>query len=201
MKKHIAVSAIEHFTNIKFNCDIRILADENGEPLFCAKDIASALGYKDPDQAIRKNCRYPSLRRVPHPQSKTKTFEMTFIYEADVYCLVFRSRLPSAQEFAWWIAKEVLPTLREKGVVANDEASVMLSKLYLDSILETRNIVDVMEHKQRKDMERLKEDMRIIKSKYNNNRDEDGFYVLDPIPGSEAYRFIVLKKSPVKSAI
>lgn len=36
---------------------VRVLTDDNGEPLFVAKDVAEALGYKDPTTAIKSHCR------------------------------------------------------------------------------------------------------------------------------------------------
>ena len=54
----------------------------------------------------------------------TETVELGFghrpkgiilIHEADVYRLVMRSKLPSAERFQDWVVEEVLPTLRENG--------------------------------------------------------------------------------------
>lgn len=36
---------------------IRVVTDESGEPLFVAKDICEALGYKDPTTAVRNHCK------------------------------------------------------------------------------------------------------------------------------------------------
>ncbi|MBQ5392856.1 MAG: Bro-N domain-containing protein [Bacteroidaceae bacterium] len=34
-------------------CIIRTMSDEQGEPLFCGKDVCDALGYTNPQKALR----------------------------------------------------------------------------------------------------------------------------------------------------
>ena len=43
---------IETYTSTEFG-SIRALRDENGEPLFVAKDVAEVLGYSNPQKAVR----------------------------------------------------------------------------------------------------------------------------------------------------
>ncbi|MFI3214319.1 MAG: phage antirepressor KilAC domain-containing protein [Eubacteriales bacterium] len=50
-----------------------------------------------------------------------KIQEINFIYEPDLYRLVMKSKLPSAQEFERWVFEEVLPSLRKYGMYAKDE--------------------------------------------------------------------------------
>ena len=38
---------------VNSQCAIRTMSNEQGEPLFCAKDVAVALGYKRTSEAIR----------------------------------------------------------------------------------------------------------------------------------------------------
>lgn len=95
---------------------------ENGEVLFGATDVATALGYSNPRKAIADHCRYVTKRDVPHPQSPDKTIEMSFIPESDVYLLIFRSKLPDAEKFTSWVVEEVLPTLRKTGTYIVQQA-------------------------------------------------------------------------------
>ena len=88
---------------------------EDGEVLFGATDVAKALGYSNPHDAVNRHCRYLVKREVPHPQSDGKTIEFSFIPESDVYLLIFRSKLPGAEKFTDWVTKEVLPALRKTG--------------------------------------------------------------------------------------
>lgn len=88
---------------------------EDGKTLFCGLDAARALEYADTDSAIRRHCRYPLKRRVPHPQNSEKTIEMTFITDGDLCRLAAKSELPGADAFEKWIFDEVIPTVLRTG--------------------------------------------------------------------------------------
>ena len=94
--------------------DVRII-EEDGRVLFCGKDVAKALGYTNPQKAIRDHCRYRTNRSVPHPQSLGKLLDIVFIPEGDVYRLIIHSKLPAAERFEKWVFDEVLPTIRKTG--------------------------------------------------------------------------------------
>ena len=87
----------------------------DGKPYFCGSDIAKALGYARPNDAITGHCRYAVKRSTPHPQSPSKTIEMSFIPEGDVYRLIVGSKLPTAEKFERWVFDEVLPSIRRDG--------------------------------------------------------------------------------------
>ncbi len=106
-------SEIQIFKNEQFG-EIRTI-EENGKVLFCASDIAKALGYSNPRDAISKHCRCVAKRDVPHPQNPNKQIEMSFIPEGDVYRLIAHSKLPSAEKFESWVFDEVLPSIRKHG--------------------------------------------------------------------------------------
>lgn len=94
---------------------VRTAETDDGKVLFCGKDVAEALGYKDAVNALKLHCRWVAKRHVPHPQSPDKTIEMTFIPESDVYRLAFGSKLPTAERFTDWVTEEVLPAIRRHG--------------------------------------------------------------------------------------
>lgn len=108
------MNEIQIFNSPEFG-EVRTLEAEDGKVLFCGKDVASALGYKDTRHAVSAFCRYGVKCTVPHPQSPDKTIEMTFIHESDVYRLAFGSKLPTAEKFTDWVTEEVLPTIRKTG--------------------------------------------------------------------------------------
>ena len=93
--------------------NVRTILIDN-EPWFVAKDVAEALGYKDPSMATRSHCRGVSKL---HPIIDTlgRTQEVRIIREPDLYRLIVGSTLPAAQEFEAWIFEEVLPTIRKTG--------------------------------------------------------------------------------------
>lgn len=122
---------IKIFENKDFG-SLRTL-EENGKILFCGKDAAAALGYSNTKDAIKRHCRWGVKHDIPHPQSPTKTIEMTFIPEGDVYRLVAHSRLPGAVKFESWIFDEVLPSIRKTGgYVANEDMFIENYLPFLD---------------------------------------------------------------------
>lgn len=108
------------FNNPEFG-EIRTLETEGGKVLFCGIDVATALGYAKPNNAVSAHCRCTLKQGVPHPQSPDKTIEMTFIPESDVYRLAFGSKLPTAERFTDWVTEEVLPTIRKHGAYMTDD--------------------------------------------------------------------------------
>lgn len=105
------MNELEIFNNPEFG---QIRATEiSGNPYFVGKDIAEALGYTNPQKAIRD-----------HVDEEDKTLNESFtvngtmavlISESGVYSLVFGSQLPKAKEFKHWVTSEVLPTIRKHG--------------------------------------------------------------------------------------
>lgn len=88
---------------------------EDGNPLFPATECAKILGYKNPNDAIIRHCRYLVKHEVPHPQNANKTMEKTFVPEGDLYRLIMRSKLPEAVEFESWVCDRILLSLRKHG--------------------------------------------------------------------------------------
>ena len=86
---------------------IRAMYDEKGTPVFCAKDVATVLGYADTVNAITQHCRGVAFHH-PIVDSLGRTQKARFIGEGDMYRLIAHSKLPSAVEFEKWIFEEVL---------------------------------------------------------------------------------------------
>lgn len=101
--------------------DVRII-EEDGKVLFCGKDVAKALGYAKPRNAINTHCR-GALKRGVGVQTGVKAdgspaiqhIEAIFIPEGDLYRLITHSKLPAAERFEKWVFDEVLPTIRKTG--------------------------------------------------------------------------------------
>lgn len=107
------MNEIQIFNHADFG-EVRTIT-EDGNVLFCGSDVAKALGYTKPQNAVDAHCRYALKRGTPHPQSPNKIIEMSFIPESDLYRLVFRSKLPGAEKFTDWVTSEVLPSIRKTG--------------------------------------------------------------------------------------
>ena len=107
-------NTMQVFTNEEFGT-IRTV-EMNGEPWFVGKDVAVALGYSNPQKAIRD-----------HIDSENKTVNESFtvngtkgilVNESGVYALIFGSKLPDAKKFKRWVTSEVLPSIRKTGAYA-----------------------------------------------------------------------------------
>lgn len=102
--------AVFNFDNNK----VRIILDENNQPLFVAKDVATVLGYKDTVNAIKQFCNGVVIHH-PIKDSLNREQNVRVIYEPDLYRLIFGSKLESAVRFQDWVFNEVLPTIRKTG--------------------------------------------------------------------------------------
>ena len=92
-----------------------------GKPHFPASECAKILGYTNPKAAIIRHCRWVTKRDLPHPQSPERTMEMNFIPEGDLYRLIIRSKLSSAERFEKFVFDEVLPTIRKHGAYISED--------------------------------------------------------------------------------
>ena len=106
---------IEIFNSAEFG-SVRIV-QEGDRCLFCAFDVARALGYSRPNDAVSRHCRATVKRSSP---ISGKMQEINFIPEGDVYRLIVHSKLPSAERFERWVFDEVLPSLRKNGIYITD---------------------------------------------------------------------------------
>lgn len=92
---------------------VRVLVLD-GEPWFVGKDVAGVLGYARTADAVRSHCK--AARPVGVGETPTPLDPQTVIIpERDVYRLVMRSKLPSAERFEEWVVAEVLPSVRRSG--------------------------------------------------------------------------------------
>ena len=83
---------------------------------FIGKDVADALGYSNSSKAVSTHCKHIRKEMISHSQNgnmvKTQT---SLIDEGDVYRLIVKSKLPSADTFEAWLFDEVLPQMRATG--------------------------------------------------------------------------------------
>lgn len=106
------MSGLQVFDHIEFG-KIRAV-ERNGEPWLVGKDVARALGYKNPTKAVRERVD-PEDRGGSKMDTPSGTQDMTVINESGLYSLVLSSKLPSAKKFKRWITHEVIPTIRKHG--------------------------------------------------------------------------------------
>jgi len=108
------MSNITIFNNTALG-NLRVVMGQDGEPWFVAKDVAVALGYAKPENAVAAHCKYQKTCPL---ESGGQVRHVTIIPESDMYRLIIRSKLPSAEKFEAWVTEEVLPSIRKHGAYA-----------------------------------------------------------------------------------
>ena len=106
---------IQIFNNAEFG-EIRSM-EIGGEPWFVGKDVAAALGYVKPTDAVRKRV-YEEDRGISKMETPSGMQEMTVINESGLYSLILGSKLEGAKRFKRWVTSEVLPAIRKTGAYA-----------------------------------------------------------------------------------
>lgn len=90
---------------------VRILFDDNNDPLWVANDVCKILGLH-PTQTRKLDDDEKGLRVLQTLGGKQ---EMLVINESGLYNLIFRSNKPQAKIFRKWVTSEILPEIRKTG--------------------------------------------------------------------------------------
>ena len=108
------MNEIKVYKNHEFG-EIRTVSID-GDPWLVGRDVALALGYAKPENAL-----------VAHVDEEDKTStliqgsgsnyksKVVVINESGLYSLVLSSKLPGAKKFKRWVTSEVLPSIRKHG--------------------------------------------------------------------------------------
>lgn len=126
---------LQIFSNPEFG-QVRTV-EIDGQPWLVGKDVAEALGYKNPGKAIIAHVDEEDkrLEMLPQgadsqngilPSGSTKT---ALINESGLYSLILSSKMPKAKAFKHWVTSEVLPTLRKNGVYETVKAQQHIEQL------------------------------------------------------------------------
>lgn len=121
----------------------------NGDPWFVGKDVAAALGFTNPRDAISTHV-FDEDKGVESIDTLGGKQKMTVINEPGLYALVFGSRLKSAQRFKHWVTSEVLPAIRRTG--GYQMPAPQGKELLALAVLEAQKTID----EQSKAIERMK---------------------------------------------
>ena len=125
------------FKNPEFG-QIRSLTIE-GEPWFVGKDVASSLGYRVPNKAVREkiDSEDKGVSEMDTPGGKQ---DLVIINESGLYSLILSSKLPNAKKFKRWVTSEVLPAIRKTGSYTVP-AALPDRKLTADDYLRAASII------------------------------------------------------------
>ena len=120
------MNEIQIFQNQEFGA-IRTLSNEQGEPMFCLKDVCEALGLQT-KQVVRR-LMDDVFSKHPIVDNLGRTQQATFVNEDGLYDTILESRKPQAKLFRKWVTGEVLPSIRKQGgymVVRPDESDEVI---------------------------------------------------------------------------
>ena len=109
MRTEIQIFTSEVFGEIR-TCQV------NNQIMFVGKDVALALGYAKPENAIATHVdvddKTTTLIQGTGSNYKSK---VVIINESGLYALILSSKLPQAKAFKHWVTSEVLPQIRRTG--------------------------------------------------------------------------------------
>jgi len=121
------MNEITIFQNQEFGA-IRTMKNEQGEPLFCAKDVAEALGYKIARKAVQDHVDEGDVLKRNTPTTSGNQM-MLYVNESGLYSLILSSKLEGARRFKHWVTSEVLPSIRKQGgymIARQDESDEVI---------------------------------------------------------------------------
>lgn len=124
------MNELQIFNNPEFG-EIRTI-EIDGEPWFVGKDVAAALGYAKPENAVSAHVdeedKTTTLIQGTGSNYKSKS---VLINESGVYALIFSSKLPGAKKFKRWVTAEVLPAIRKAGTYTAPDMSKELQAIIM----------------------------------------------------------------------
>ena len=125
---------LQIFSNPEFG-QVRTV-EIDGQPWLVGKDVAVALGYKNPGKAIIAHVDDEDKRLVMLPQEAdsqngnvSPASKTAIINESGLYSLILSSKMPKAKAFKHWVTGEVLPAIRRDGVYQSVKAQQHIEQL------------------------------------------------------------------------
>lgn len=113
------MNELKIFNNSEFG-EIRTM-ELNGDPWFVGNDVAKALGYKKPANAVLTHVHNEDTLLKGVLDSNGKTQKTKIVNESGMYALIFGSELKKSQKFKQWVTRDVLPSLRKHGAYLTPE--------------------------------------------------------------------------------
>ncbi|EAI9413232.1 antirepressor, BRO family protein [Campylobacter jejuni] len=153
----------------KDNLEIRVIKDENNEPLFCLSDVCKALELTNPSMvkdAILKEFELSKLN-LGSFDTGFGVKEFTMIDEVQLYYVMNNSRSKNAKPFRMWVNREVLPSIRRNGNYMQKEFSKELYSL-LNDLKQANCIKDKLKNENESLKDELIQNQRELLSFYKN---------------------------------
>ena len=187
------MNELQIFNSEEFG-EIRTVTIDN-EIYFVGKDIAKALGFSNPRDAISTHV-FDEDRGVETIDTLGGKQNMTVVNESGLYALVFGSRLESAKRFKHWVTSEVLPTIRKTGGYRKPMSTAEQIKLLALGNTELNERVTDVEKK----INSLENDMPLYGCEIDDIKNHVNRKVVNVLGGktSEAYRDGSIRSSVFK---
>ena len=107
------MNGLQTFANEEFGA-VRSLMIED-MPWFVGRDVATALGYAKPQNAIKSHVDADDALNQGIIDSMGRSQPTMLINGSGLYSLILSSKLPAAKRFKRWVTSEVLPSIRRTG--------------------------------------------------------------------------------------
>ena len=101
----------------------------DGTPWLVGKDVAVALGYAKPQNAISRHVDAEDQKVAPIQGTPGGEQEMLIINESGLYSLILSSKMPKAKAFKHWVTSEVLPAIHKTGAYESFQAKQHIEQL------------------------------------------------------------------------
>ena len=118
----------------------------NNETYFVGKDVATALGYANPKNAVPAHVSEDDKLSTQIEYTGQRR-EVTVINESGLYALIFGSKLESAKRFKHWVTSEVLPSIRKTGQYQMQNLSTEMKAILMhdEKIVKIESRMDKLE--------------------------------------------------------
>ena len=168
------MNKIQEFFNEKFGTVRTITID--GVIYFVGIDIAKSLGYSNAAKAVSTHCKRAIKSDIDvssqngNAHKARKSQEMLVITKSDIYRLIVRSKLESADEFESWIFDEIMPTIEKTGAYIEEGREQEMVNYYfsnLSSDLQGQIVTELME--KNKELQQFYDDLMNTEGLYHMN--------------------------------
>lgn len=149
------MNELQIFNSEEFG-DIRTV-QLNNEIYFVGKDVATALGYANPKNAVPTHVSEEDKLSTQIEYAGQRR-EVTVINESGLYALIFGSKLESAKRFKHWVTSEVLPAIRKTGSYQKPMTIEEQLQIVAKGTLEVKEEI----HRVDNDLQNFKADMPLL---------------------------------------
>ena len=162
------MNKIQEFFNEKFSTVRTIEID--GTIYFVGIDISKAHGYSNASKAITVHCKKPIKQDIDVSSQNGKSHKarksqkMWCITNSDIYRLIVKSEMESADEFESWVFDEILPTIERTGAYIEDGREDEMIERYFPSISDDVKLLMI------KDLQKA------VKDEQEKNKELQQFY-------------------------